>query len=58
MVIAKEKGLKIPLIFTTGGYDSVEGIKLLDGIMDIYICDMKFGDNKNALKYCGNSIYF
>jgi len=56
LVIAKEKGLKIPLIFTTGGYDSVEGIKLLDGIIDIYVCDMKFGDNKNAVKYASKNL--
>lgn len=45
--------MKIPLVYTSGGYDSVEGIKLLDGIIDVYVCDMKFGDNTNAFKYCG-----
>jgi putative pyruvate formate lyase activating enzyme len=51
LVIAVEKGLNIPLVYNTGGYDSVKTLKLLDGIIDIYMPDMKYSDSKNAKKY-------
>ncbi|MGB9824061.1 MAG: radical SAM protein [Candidatus Hydrothermia bacterium] len=48
--------LKIPIVYNTGGYDSVETLKLLDGIVDIYMPDIKYGSNEMAAKYslCGN----
>ncbi len=46
--LAIEKGLSIPLVYNTGGYDSVETIRLLDGVFDIYMPDYKFTDNKTA----------
>jgi len=46
--IAKEKGLTIPTVYNTGGYDSVETLKLLDGVIDIYMPDMKYSDPKFA----------
>jgi len=51
LVVAAEKGLKLPLVYNTGGYDSVETLKILDGIVDIYMPDMKYSDSKIALKY-------
>ncbi len=48
--IAKEKGLKIPLAYNTAGYESVETLKLLDGIVDIYMPDIKYSDNYWARK--------
>lgn len=51
LVIAMEKGLKLPLVYNTGGYDSMETLKLLDGVIDIYMPDMKYSDSKLALKY-------
>lgn len=51
LAIAYEKGLKIPLVYNTGGYDSVETLRLLDGIVDIYMPDIKYSDSKIALKY-------
>jgi putative pyruvate formate lyase activating enzyme len=44
-------GLNIPLVYNTGGYDSLEMLKLLDGIIDIYMPDMKYADAKTALNY-------
>ncbi len=41
---AAEKGLKVPLVYNSGGYDSVETLKLLDGVVDIYMPDLKFMD--------------
>lgn len=46
---AIENGLDIPLVFNSGGYDSVEVIKLLEGVFDIYMPDFKYGDNETAL---------
>lgn len=49
--IAAQKGLRLPLVYNTGGYDSPEALALLDGIIDIYMPDMKYGDSAIARKY-------
>jgi putative pyruvate formate lyase activating enzyme len=49
--LAREDGLNIPLVYNTGGYDSVETLKLLDGIIDIYMPDMRYSDNAMAKRY-------
>jgi len=49
--VAIEKGLKVPLVYNTGGYDSVETLKLLDGVFDIYMPDFKYADGKVAEEY-------
>ncbi len=54
---AIEKGLNIPLVFNTGGYDSVETLQLLDGIFDIYMPDIKFGGDIPATFYCKTPDY-
>jgi putative pyruvate formate lyase activating enzyme len=41
---AAQNGLRVPLVYNTGGYDSLETLKLLDGIVDIYMPDLKFMD--------------
>jgi putative pyruvate formate lyase activating enzyme len=56
--IAIEMGLKIPLVYNTSAYDSVEVLKLLDGIFDIYLPDAKYSENKIALKYSLAPNYF
>ncbi|MBP1712740.1 MAG: Radical domain protein [Deltaproteobacteria bacterium] len=50
--IAASEGLKTPLVYNTGGYDSVETLKLLEGIFDIYMPDLKFMDGEIARQYC------
>ncbi len=50
LVIAVEKGLRIPLVYNCGGYESLETLKLLDGVIDIYMPDFKYWDEKTALK--------
>jgi len=42
---ARSSGLKVPLVYNCGGYESVEALRLLDGIVDIYMPDAKYGDN-------------
>ena len=49
--IAIEGGLKLPLVYNTNAYDSVKTLKLLEGIVDIYMPDAKYSDNEIALKY-------
>ena len=55
--IAAGHGLRLPLVYNTGGYDSVEALRLLDGIIDIYMPDMKYGDSQLAHKYSKVSDY-
>ena len=49
--IAAKHGLNLPLVYNSGGYDSVETLRLLDGIMDIYMPDLKIADPGLAEKY-------
>jgi putative pyruvate formate lyase activating enzyme len=49
--IAKSKGLKIPIIYNSNGYENVESIKELDGLIDVYLPDFKYGDDNLATKY-------
>ena len=48
VAIAAARGLHLPLVYNTGGYDSPEALALLDGIVDIYMPDMKYGDSAVA----------
>lgn len=49
--IAAGRGLALPIVFNTGGYDSLEALRLLDGVVDIYMPDMKYGDAAIAKRY-------
>jgi putative pyruvate formate lyase activating enzyme len=55
--IAAEAGLSVPLVYNSGGYDAVETLKLLDGIFDIYMPDMKYSDAQNAHRFSGIDDY-
>jgi len=48
---AATRGLRLPLVYNTGGYDSPEALALLDGIVDVYMPDMKYGDSTRARRY-------
>ncbi|MGE5474429.1 MAG: radical SAM protein [Ignavibacteriales bacterium] len=58
LIIAKQKGLNIPVVYNTNGYESVEGLKSLEGLIDIYLPDFKYADNELAKKYSGVNDYF
>ena len=49
--IAKQKGLKIPILSNCGGYESKEVLELMEPFIDIYMPDMKYSSNENAKKY-------
>jgi len=51
VLIAAQAGLHIPLVYNTGGYDSLAMLKLLDGIIDIYMPDMKYADAAIAKRF-------
>ncbi len=55
--LAVSKGLYLPLVYNSGGYDSVETLGLLDGIIDIYMPDMKYSDKKVAEQLSGIKDY-
>lgn len=51
LILAIPKGLRIPLVYNTGGYELPGIIKLLDGIVDVYLADMRYSDSRMAIKY-------
>jgi putative pyruvate formate lyase activating enzyme len=55
---AIKMGLHIPIVYNTSGYDSVNTLKLLAGIVDIYLPDARYADNEIALKYSSALGYF
>lgn len=55
--VAVESGLHLPLVYNTGGYDSIKTLRILDGIIDIYMPDMKYGDEQIAKELSGIEKY-
>jgi putative pyruvate formate lyase activating enzyme len=51
VLIAARAGLRLPIVYNTGGYDSPAALELLDGVIDIYMPDMKYSDNEIAYRY-------
>ena len=49
---AIESGLHVPLVYNTGGYDTAETLRILEGVVDIYMPDFKFWDSKVAEEFC------
>ena len=49
--IAKQKGLKIPVIYNTGGYEKVSSLRILDGLVDVYLPDLKYLTPELAWQY-------
>lgn len=58
LTIAAERGLQIPLVYNCGGYESVETLRLLEGIVDIYMPDIKYSSNANSRRYSGVKDYW
>jgi len=55
--LAAEKGLRLPLVYNTGAYDAVETLRILDGVIDIYMPDFKFWDPRSSDVTCGAPDY-
>ena len=55
--LAAQRGLRVPLCYNTGGYDALEAVRLLDGVVDLYLPDLKFMDADQAGLYMGAPDY-
>ncbi|HTP53068.1 MAG TPA: radical SAM protein [Anaeromyxobacteraceae bacterium] len=53
VALAADQGLRVPLVYNTGGYDASEALALLDGVVDIYMPDLKYGDDLAGRRYSG-----
>jgi putative pyruvate formate lyase activating enzyme len=51
IMLAARRGLKLPIVYNTNAYDSVEVLRLLDGIVDIYLPDLKYADSDAGFQY-------
>ena len=51
LLIAAEAGLRLPLVYNTGGYDAISTLRLLEGVVDIYMPEMKYADEEIARRY-------
>jgi putative pyruvate formate lyase activating enzyme len=51
ILIAAEKGLRLPIVYNTNAYDSVEVLQLLDGIVDVYLPDLKYAEDEAGYLY-------
>src|SRR5712692_4529798 len=51
ILIAAEQGLHLPIVYNTNAYDSVEVLRLLDGIVDVYLPDLKYADDESGFLY-------
>lgn len=56
--IAAREGLRLPLVYNTSGYDSPEALALLDGVIDVYMPDMKYGDSETGRRYSHARSYY
>lgn len=56
--LAREAGLSLPIVYNSNGYENIETIKALKGIIDIYLPDLKYYNNKYAIKYSKVQNYF
>ena len=56
--LAIPQGFKLPIVYNTSGYDSVQALRLLDGVVDIYMPDLKYSDSAIAEKYSGIKHYW
>jgi len=58
LLLAKEEGLSLPVVYNTSGYEKVEALRLLDGLVDIYLPDLKYYSPELSARYSGCSDYF
>lgn len=58
LMIAKEQGLNLPIVYNTSSYETVDTLKMLDGLVDIYLPDMKYHSSELSKKYSNAPDYF
>ncbi len=57
LAVAAEHGFSLPVVWNCGGYESLEALQLLDGVVDVYLPDAKYGDDAAALELSGCKRY-
>ena len=55
---AKRQGLKLPVVYNTGSYENVDTLKRMEGLVDVYLPDMKYADSGLSTRYSGAKDYF
>lgn len=55
---ARSRGLKLPVVYNTGSYETVEALRMLDGLIDVYLPDLKYKDSIPAIRYSNAPDYF
>lgn len=58
LLLAKKQGLSLPIVYNTGGYENVSALRLLDGLVDIYLPDLKYFSTELSTKYSHASDYY
>jgi len=58
LYLAVQKGFRLPIVYNTSSYDSLLSLKLLEGVVDIYMPDIKYSDSQIGQKYSGIPSYF
>ena len=53
LLLARGRGLRVPLVYNTSGFERVEVLSLLEGLVDVYLPDMKYADGRHALAFSG-----
>jgi putative pyruvate formate lyase activating enzyme len=57
ILIARKRGLKLPIVYNTSGYESVNTMRMLEGIVQVYLVDMRYSTEASALKYSSAPAY-
>lgn len=58
LMLAKDQGLHLPVVYNTGGYERVETLRMLEGIVDVYMPDLKYYSDRYAVQYSVAPDYF
>ena len=56
--IAKARGLKLPIIYNSNGYENIETLKMLEGLIDVYLPDLKYAENALGIRFSNIENYF
>ena len=56
--LAQEKGIKLPFVYNSNGYDSIESLQMMEGLIDIYMPDFKYTSNTYGFRYSDAPDYF
>jgi len=58
IILARQRGLQLPIVHNNGGYESVESLRRLEGLVDVYLPDLKYCDSRLSSRWSGAPDYF